>query len=96
MLAEALRQMMVEKLALAEVRLLAELFGEDKPQEDLFMLPTISLPSSLLVLFPEVFNLSVLTGLVSPIVTPTFTAPPPSLPLAVVMVPPIVAPPYPI
>lgn len=67
---------------------LAELFGEDELQEDPNTLPTISLPSSLLVLASEVLDLGIQAALASPIVIPTLPAPPLSPSLAPITVPP--------
>lgn len=71
---------------------LEELVGENKPQEEPASLPTISLPSNLLVLLPEVSNLGILVGLTSFIATPTFAIPAPLLSLAPVAILPVVEP----
>lgn len=47
---EVLGYTIVDKLAPMEIPLLAEHFDEDQPQGDPAALPTISLPSSLLIL----------------------------------------------
>lgn len=89
-LAEALGQMSLQRLAPIVIHMLAELFGEDEPQEDLTTLSTIFLPSSLLVLAPEVSDLGILASLASSIVMRALAAPPLSLSLAPITVLPVV------
>lgn len=91
-LVEALGQITVDTLASMVVPTLAELFGEDEPQKKPALLPTISLPSSLLVLLLEVSDLGIKAGLASPVMTTTSIAPHPSLSLASVTVLPAVMP----
>lgn len=61
-LAEVLGQMMVDKLSPVVVPTLVKLFGDDKTQEEPAPLPTISLPSILLVWLQKVSDLRVLAG----------------------------------
>lgn len=76
MLTEALEQMIVDKPHPIIIPKLAELLGEDDPQEEPAPLSAIFILFSLMVSMPEVSGFSVLAALTSPIITPTSTAPP--------------------
>lgn len=72
------------------VPMLVKLFGEDDPQEEPALLPTITFPSSLLALLPEVSDLSVLAGLIYFVATHTSAVPPLLLSLALDTIRPVV------